>query len=77
MRSINPCSMPELDLSWIDDYYEGRSRGRSAYFDARLALDDNPFDPDEQPFTHRGWRDGWLQALHTDLDRRTDPCWGS
>ena len=68
-------SPPAFDLFWVDDYYEGRSRGRAAYFDARAGLADNPFDPDEQPFTHRGWHDGWLQALHTDLDRRPGGCW--
>jgi len=75
--STDRYSPPALDQSWIDDYYEGRARGRAAYFDAHLALEDNPFDPDAQPITHRGWRDGWIQAHHQDLDRRSDCGWRS
>ena len=59
---------PTPDLSWVDDYYEGRSRGRTAYYDTCLGIEDNPFDPSEQPLTHRGWRDGWIDAKDKAFD---------
>ena len=55
--------------AWEDDYYEGRSRGRRAYDYEGADLDDNPFDPSEQPHTHRGWRDGWFEARDREDDR--------
>ena len=48
--------------AWEDDYYEGRSRGYRAYAYEGADVLDNPFDPNEQPHTHRGWRDGWFSA---------------
>ncbi len=64
MRTTDHRFPPAPDLSWVDDYYEGRSRGRRAYFDLGLPLEGNPFDPGAQPHTHRGWRDGWLEAQY-------------
>ena len=62
------CTPPAPDLSWVDDYYEGRSRGRSAYYDTCLDVEDSPFDPSLQPLTHRGWRDGWIAAKDEAFD---------
>ena len=55
------------DLRWDDDYYEGHQRGRAEY-DSGFDLDDNPFDPHDQPITHGGWRDGWNEAKDRAFD---------
>jgi len=52
---------------WDDDYDEGHQQGRAEYDDG-FALDDNPYDPHEQPHTHRGWRNGWIEAKDRTLD---------
>lgn len=64
----NPITPPATGLAWVDSYDEGRARGRSAYEDTCLGVEDNPFDPVEQPLTHRGWRDGWIAAKDRAFD---------
>jgi hypothetical protein len=66
MRNTHAAPIP--DLTWTDDYYEGHRQGRTAYYDTCLDVEDNPFDPSEQPITHRGWRDGWIEAKDREFD---------